>query len=100
DRLPRTPMSEHGHHAHHGLCRGAQAIEDRPSAGAEGCVALVTDVARLLPRLETKVAWPGWPLAGQGSWGQPMVVGSIMVLLALGGSMPRGVCRDPHLCYK
>src|SRR5690242_4239772 len=35
--------------------------------------------------------WPVWPLAGQCSLGQNMVVGSMMVLLALCGSMPRGV---------
>ena len=26
-------MGEQGHHEHHGLCRGAQAIEDGPFAG-------------------------------------------------------------------
>src|SRR5215510_9764497 len=56
ERLRRTPMSEQGHDAHHGLCRGAQAIEDRTSAGAEGFVALVTDEALLLSRMNTNVA--------------------------------------------
>ena len=49
-------MGEQGHHEHHGLCRGAQAIEDRTSAGAEGFVALVTDESLLLPRMDTNVA--------------------------------------------
>jgi hypothetical protein len=29
-----------------------------------------------------------------------VVVGSMMVLLALCGSRLRGVCLDPHFCYK
>src|SRR5262249_3346405 len=49
-------MSEQGHHEHHGLGRGAQAIEDRTSAGAEGFVALVTDKALFLSRMNTNVA--------------------------------------------
>jgi hypothetical protein len=56
DRLHRTPMSEQGHDEHHGLCRGAQAIEDRTSAGAEGFVALVTDEALLLARMDSDLA--------------------------------------------
>src|SRR4029434_2048553 len=56
DRLHRTPMSEQGHDEHHGLYRGAQAIEDRTSAGAEGFVALVTDEALLLARMDSDIA--------------------------------------------
>src|SRR5215470_9293623 len=43
---------------------------------------------------------PVWPLAGQFLWGQHVVVGSMMVLLALCGSMPRGVYLAPHFRYK
>src|SRR4029453_10730668 len=44
--------------------------------------------------------WPTCPLAGQARFGQNMVVGSMRVLLALRGSVPRGVCLDPHFRYK
>src|SRR6266571_3921482 len=44
--------------------------------------------------------WPVWPLAGQSLLGQNVVVGSMMVLLALCGSMPRGVYLGPHFRYK
>src|SRR5215475_11445769 len=44
--------------------------------------------------------WPVWPLAGQCLLGQNVIVGSMIVLLALCGSMPRGVCLDPHFYYK
>src|SRR2546427_13300448 len=44
--------------------------------------------------------WPVWPLAGQFRLGQHVVVGSMMVLLALCGSMPRGVYLGPHFRYK
>src|ERR1700745_3131115 len=44
--------------------------------------------------------WPVWPLAGQFLLGQNVVVGSMMVLLALCGSRPRGVYLDPHFRYK
>ena len=81
DRLHRTPMGQQGHHEHHGLCRGAQAIEDRTSAGAEGFVALVTDESLLLPRMDTNVALASSASAGQCSLGQNMIVGSMMVLL-------------------
>src|SRR5215472_12747013 len=43
--------------------------------------------------------WPVWPLAGQFPLGQNVVVGSMMVLLVLCGSMPRRVCLDPRLVY-
>ena len=49
-------MSEQGHNEHHGLGRGAQPIEDRTFAGAEGFVALVTDEALLLLRMDTNIA--------------------------------------------
>src|SRR5215510_4697919 len=39
--------------------------------------------------------WPVWPLAGQCLLGQNVVVGSMRVLLAVCGSIPRGVCLDP-----
>src|SRR4030095_14467177 len=39
--------------------------------------------------------WPVWPLAGQCLLGQNVVVGSMMVLLALCGSMPRGSIFGP-----
>src|SRR6266566_2717314 len=38
---------------------------------------------------------PVWPLAGQCLLGQNMVVGSMLVLLAVCRSIPRGVCLDP-----
>lgn len=44
--------------------------------------------------------WPRCPLAGQVTLGQNTVVGSMTVLLALLGNMPRGVCLAPHFCYK
>src|SRR4029450_3922131 len=39
--------------------------------------------------------WPVWPLAGQCLLGQNVVVGSMLVLLALCGSMPRGSVFGP-----
>src|SRR5438094_9895174 len=44
--------------------------------------------------------WPVWLLAGQFLLGQNTVVGSMMGLLALCGSMPRGVYLGPHFRYK
>src|SRR4029450_13452895 len=39
--------------------------------------------------------WPVWPLAEQFQLGQNVVVGSMIVLLAGCGSLPRGVCWTP-----
>src|SRR5438309_7209186 len=39
--------------------------------------------------------WPVWPLAGQCLLGQNVVAGSMIVLLAVCGSRPRGVCWAP-----
>src|SRR5262252_2969780 len=39
--------------------------------------------------------WPVWPLAGQCLLGQNVVVGSMIVLLAVCGNRPRGVCWTP-----
>src|SRR5262245_23212949 len=39
--------------------------------------------------------WPVWPLAEQFLLGQHVVVGSMIVLLALCGSRPGGVCWTP-----
>src|SRR5712691_6138534 len=40
--------------------------------------------------------WPVWPLAGHARLWQKTVVGSMMILLALLGNMPREVCLDPN----
>ena len=93
-------MGQQGHTKDHRLGRGAQPIEHRAFAGAEGLVTLVADEALLLARMDTDSSRPIWSLTGQRSLGQNVVVGSMMVLLALCGSMPRGVCLDPHFCYK
>ena len=94
-------MSEQGHHDDHGLCRGAQPIEGRPFAGAEGFVALVADEALLLALMDTDIAHTR--LAS----GRAVPIGAEyrrgihdMLLLAVRGSVPRGVCRDPHFHYK
>jgi hypothetical protein len=92
-------MSAPGHHAHHGLCRGAQALADRTSAGAEGFVARVTDASLLRPRMDTKGARARLASGRAVRIGAAYGCGAMMVLLALGGSMPRGGCRDPHFCY-
>src|SRR5215218_3738893 len=44
--------------------------------------------------------WAVCPLAGQFPLGQKTVVGFIMLLLAVRGSVLRGVCLDPHFRYK
>src|SRR5262249_38425183 len=56
DCLHGTPMGEQGHHEHHGLCRGAQSIEDGPCAGTEGFMTRVADEALLLLRMDTDIA--------------------------------------------
>src|SRR5215831_2932047 len=56
DCLQGTPMSEQGHYEHHGLCRGAQPIEDGTFAGAEGFVTRVAEEALLLLRMDTDIA--------------------------------------------
>ena len=83
-------MGEQGHDKDHGLGRGAQPIEHRTCSGAEGFVALVSvdrcffrEWIPILPRLV-------WPLAGQCLLGQNVAAGS-MIVLAVCGSMPRGV---------
>src|SRR5437764_11888622 len=56
-RLPwGTPMGEQRHDDDHGLCRGAEPIEDGPFAGAEGFVTLMADEALLLLRMDTDIA--------------------------------------------
>jgi hypothetical protein len=52
------------------------------------------------PRCGAEFPWPVWPLAGQARLGQNTVMGFITVLPALHGSVPRGVCLDPHVHYK
>ena len=49
-------MGEQSHDEGHGLCRGAQPIEDGPWAGAEGLVTRVADEALLLLRMDTDIA--------------------------------------------
>src|SRR6266704_2372353 len=49
-------MGEQGHDDHHGLCRGAQPIEDGTFAGAEGFVTRVTDEPLFLLRMDTDIA--------------------------------------------
>jgi hypothetical protein len=49
-------MSEQGRHEYHGLCRGAQPMEDGTFAGAEGFVPRVADEARLLLCMDAKIA--------------------------------------------
>ena len=56
NRLQGTPMGEQGHDDHHGLCRGAQPIEDGVFAGAEGFVTRVTDEPLFLLRMDTDIA--------------------------------------------
>src|SRR5262245_8797610 len=49
-------MGQQGHHDDHGLCRGAQPIEDGTVAGAAGLMILVADAALLLARMATDIA--------------------------------------------
>ena len=49
-------MGEQGHDEDDSFCRGAQPIAHRTCGGAEGFVALVTDEALLLPRMDTDIA--------------------------------------------
>src|ERR1700746_2275981 len=49
-------MGEQGHDDHHGLCRGAQPIEDGAFTGAEGFVTRVTDEPLFLLRMDTDIA--------------------------------------------
>jgi hypothetical protein len=44
--------------------------------------------------------WPVWPLAGHPRLGQNTLVGSMAVLLALLGNMPRGVCLASRFLYQ
>src|SRR5262245_8888015 len=59
DSLHRAPMSEQGHHEHHGLGRGTQPIKDGPFAGAEGFATLVADEALPFLRMDTNIALAG-----------------------------------------
>ena len=94
-------MGEQGHHDDHGLCRGAQPIEDRTFAGAEGLLTLVTDEALLLARMDTDIAHTCLASGMAVSIGAEYRRGiHDMLLLAVRGSVPRGVCRDPHFHYK
>ena len=76
NRLQGTPMGEQGHHDDHGLCRGAQPIEDRTFAGAEGLLTLVADkrcsLREWIPLLPIPVClWHG------SAMGADTVVGSM-----------------------
>src|SRR5438132_1966057 len=81
--------------------RGAQPIEDGPCAGAEGFVTRVADEALLLLRMDTDIAH------ARLASGRAVPIGAkyrrgihAMLLLAVRGSVPRGVCQDPHFRYK
>jgi hypothetical protein len=94
-------MGEQRHDEAHRLGRGAQPIEDATFAGAEGFVTCVAEEALLLLRMDTDIA-----LAGLAS-GMAVLIGAeyrcgihAMLLLAMRGSVPKGVCRDPHFRYK
>src|SRR5262249_11957653 len=95
-----TAMGEQGHHDDHGLCRGAQPIEDGPFASAEGLLTRVTDEPLLLLRMDTEIA-----LAALAS-GRTVLVGAACrrgVHDAPPGcawkTLPREVCLDPRLLY-
>ena len=54
--MHRPAMGEQSYNEHHGLCRGAQPIENWPFAGAEGFVTLMADEALLLLQMATNMA--------------------------------------------
>jgi len=56
NRLQGTPMGQQAHNEHHGLCRGAQPIEDRAFCSAEGLMTLVTDEPLFLLGMDTNIA--------------------------------------------
>ena len=94
-------MGEQGHNEDHGLGRSAQPIEDRAGGGAEGFVTRVADEPLLLLRMDSDIAHAS--LAS----GMAVPIGAeyrrgihAMLLLAVCGSVPRGVCQDPHFRYK
>src|SRR5262249_38307031 len=81
--------------------RGAQPIEDRAFAGAEGFMTLVADEALLLTRMDTDIAHACLASGVAVPIGAEYRCGiHDMLLLAVRGSVPRGVCRDPHFRYK
>jgi len=94
-------MGKHGHDDDHGLCRGAQPIDHRAGGSAEGGVTLVADEPVVLARMDTDIA------PASLASGRAVPLGAEyrrgihdMLLLAVRGSVPRGVCLDPHLRYK
>src|SRR2546421_2970847 len=101
DGLHGTPMGQQGHNEDHGLCRGAQPIEDGACGSTEGFVTLVADEPLLLPRMDTDIAH------ARLASGMAVLIGAkyrrgihARLLLAMRGSVPRGVCLDPHFRYK
>ena len=91
-------MGEQGHNDHHGLCRGAQPIEDRACGGAERLATLRTDEAPVLTRMDTDIALADLASGRAVPLGQNMVVGSMTLLLAVRETLPREVFGTP-VCF-
>jgi hypothetical protein len=96
DRLHGTPMGEQRHHEAHRLGRGAQAVKRGAFGGAERLMALMADEPLFLLRMDTDIAHACL------TSGRAVPIGAkyrrgihAMLLLAVCGSVPRGVCRVP-----
>ena len=94
-------MGEQRHDEAHRLGRGAQAVKYRACGGAERLLALVADEPLFLLRMDTDIA------SASLASGRAVPIGAeyrrgihAMLLLVVRGSVPRGVCRDPHFRYK
>jgi len=101
DGLQGAAVRHQGHHAGHRLSRSPQTIHRRTFCAGEGLPALGADEPFILTRMNANVA-----LAGLAS-GRARQIGAeysrgvmTILLLALRGSVPKGVCLDPRSCYK
>src|SRR5262249_40560825 len=91
---------EQRHHEAHRLGCGAQAVQRSACGGAERLMALVPDAPLVLLRMDSNIDHTSLASA------RAMPIGAEylrrvhdMLLLAVRGSVPRGVCRDPNFRY-
>src|SRR2546425_3684342 len=101
NRLEGTSVGQQRHRQAHCLRRGAQAIECRAFRGTERLVALCTEEALVLARVDTNVAPASLSSGGARQIGAECRGGvHACVLRVTLGNVPRGVCLDPYFHCK
>ena len=95
DRLQWTAMGEERDHEGHRRRRGPQAVQRRAFRRGERFAARRAEEPRVLARVDTNSALACLSSGRALQFGQKTLAGSMIVLLALRGNTPRGVCLVP-----